>query len=122
MASPNAQVQKCHICGILVFIICCYIFNLTISAITGQLFPEKKEAAFAHYNGWRAAANCATYAYGNYLCQTTKIYILLGLCIVGLLSFVSLEILLRTQLKCSVPSVAITKYDPVPDDTTETAC
>lgn len=89
----------------------------------GQLFPEKKEAAFAHYNGWRAVAFSATYGYGNYVCQDAKIYILLGLCIFVFFSFVLLEIVMKLQQKHDLPAAEMTNYDPVPTkDTDETAC
>ena len=89
----------------------------------GQLFPEKKEAAFAHYNGWRAVAFSATYGYGNYLCQHVKIYILLGLCIFVFVSLLSLETVMKIQQKHEKPAAEMTSYDPVPTkDTDETAC
>ena len=69
------------------------------TAITGQLFPDKKEAAFAHHIGWRSLGQCITFGYGSYLCQNVKIFILMGFCIVATISYIGLEILIRKENK-----------------------
>ena len=67
----------------------------SIPAIVGQLFHEKKEAAFAQYSGWRGIGFSVTFGYGNFLCYDIKTYILLGLCVISILTYIALEIVIR---------------------------
>ena len=78
--------------------LCLYtIFTFFFSAIVGQLFPDKKEAAFAQYNGWRGIGFTVSFGYANFLCYEVKTLLLLGLCVLATMTYIVLEILTRRQ-------------------------
>lgn len=85
----------------------------------GQMYPDKKEGAFAHYHGWRAVGFCIAYGYGNYLCHDVKTYIMFATCIIASISYTFVEYILRKEERTKQPDI---NYEEVPvkesDDTT----
>ncbi|KAJ8396214.1 hypothetical protein AAFF_G00020810 [Aldrovandia affinis] len=50
-------------------------------ALYGVLFPEQKEAAFANYRMWESVGFVIAFAYSNFICLNTKLYILIAVLI-----------------------------------------
>lgn len=61
-------------------------------AICGVYFPDDKEAAFSQFKLWQATGCIVSFSYGNYMCINIKIYILVGLLIVGIFGYILAEI------------------------------
>lgn len=62
--------------------------------MTGDIF-EDKQAAFAHFNGWRAVGMSLTFAYGNFLCFWQKIYVIIGSAVFAVITYIMLEAWLK---------------------------
>ncbi|KAJ9585939.1 hypothetical protein L9F63_020416 [Diploptera punctata] len=67
------------------------VWLVQINALCGMLFPGNEEAAYSNYRVWRSMGFILAYAYSPYLCTSTKIYILLGLLIAGMIGYVIIE-------------------------------
>ena len=63
----------------------------------GLIFTDKKEAAFAHNQVWRGIGQCLEFGYGNFLCQDTKTYIVLGVGTITLLTYIAAEIVHKME-------------------------
>ncbi|XP_004368834.1 protein unc-93 homolog A isoform X2 [Trichechus manatus latirostris] len=70
------------------------------NALYGTLFEKNKEAAFANYRLWEALGFVIAFGYSTYLCVYTKLYILLGILIVTMVAYGTVECLeFKTQIK-----------------------
>ncbi|XP_049761399.1 protein unc-93 homolog A [Elephas maximus indicus] len=70
------------------------------NALYGTLFEKNKEAAFANYRLWEALGFVIAFGYSTYLCVYTKLYILLGILIVTMVAYGTVECLeAKTQIK-----------------------
>nr|XP_003419261.1 protein unc-93 homolog A isoform X2 [Loxodonta africana] len=70
------------------------------NALYGTLFEKNKEAAFANYRLWEALGFVIAFGYSTYLCVYTKLYILLGILIVTMVAYGTVERLeAKTQIK-----------------------
>ncbi|PSN46516.1 hypothetical protein C0J52_09032 [Blattella germanica] len=67
------------------------VWLVQINALCGMLFPGNEEAAYSNYRVWRSIGFILAYAYSPYLCTSTKIYILLGLLILGMMGYIVIE-------------------------------
>ena len=74
---------------------------LFVTAIIGELFSDK-EAAFSHYHGWRGLGFCVTFSYGSFLCFQQKALIVLAMAGLALVTYVTLEALLRWGKKTNM--------------------
>lgn len=64
-----------------------------MAALSGILFPGKEEASYSNFRLWEATGSVITYAYSPYLCTHLKLYILLGLLLVGVVGYTVIEYL-----------------------------
>lgn len=56
------------------------------AALYGVLFPRQKEAAFANCCMWESLGFVIAFAYSTFICLDTKIYILLGVLILSMVT------------------------------------
>lgn len=64
---------------------------ISVTALSGILFPGKEEASYSNFRLWESTGSVITYAYSPYLCTNVKIYLLLGLLIIGALGYTGVE-------------------------------
>lgn len=62
-------------------------------ALSGILFPGKEEASYSNFRLWESTGSVITYAYSPYLCTSVKLYLLLGLLIIGAMGYTIVEYL-----------------------------
>ncbi|CAH1802288.1 unnamed protein product [Owenia fusiformis] len=67
------------------------VWQTQINALYGSIFTSKSEPAFANYRLWESLGFIIAYAYSNFLCISTKIYILMTILTVGMISYGFLE-------------------------------
>lgn len=63
----------------------------SFTALYGILFPGKEEASYSNFRLWESTGSVITYAYSPYLCLDVKLYLLLGLLIIGAIGYTSVE-------------------------------
>lgn len=62
---------------------CDAVWQTQVNAFYGVLFPTNQEAAFSNYRLWESVGFVIAFAYGNYICISTKIQILICFLILG---------------------------------------
>ncbi|GAA6084369.1 protein unc-93 homolog A isoform X1 [Tachysurus ichikawai] len=60
-------------------------------ALYGTLFPDHKEAAFANYRMWESLGFVIAFAYSTYICLSTKLYILIAVLMLNMLTYFWVE-------------------------------
>jgi hypothetical protein len=63
--------------------ICDAVWLVQINSLSGILFPGKEEASYSNFRLWESTGSVITYAYSPYLCTDVKLYLLLGLLLIG---------------------------------------
>ena len=56
-----------------------------------MLFPRDKEAAFANYRMWESLGFVIAFAYSTFICLETKLYILLAVLLLTVVSYPIVE-------------------------------
>lgn len=84
--------------------VCVGLFS---AALYGILFPRQKEAAFANYRMWESLGFVIAFAYSTFLCLEYKLYILLA---VLLLTVVTYPIVEYHEYKNPTPPVEEGSY------------
>ena len=74
-------------------------FFLFVSALFGVLFSDCQEAAFACYRMFQAIGFAIAFGYSHILCVYTKVYIMAGVLVVGLVLYSVTELKLHKTLK-----------------------
>ncbi|XP_029984620.1 protein unc-93 homolog A-like [Sphaeramia orbicularis] len=67
------------------------IWQTQTNALYGILFPRHKEAAFANYRMWESLGFVIAFAYSTFLCLEYKLYILLAVLLLTLLTYPIVE-------------------------------
>lgn len=79
------------------------VTSLTISffitAFYGVLFPHDEEPSFSNYRLWESLGFIIAYIFSNLLCVKVKLYILLGVILVGMIGYFVIEFLERRKKK-----------------------
>ncbi|CAL1292381.1 unnamed protein product [Larinioides sclopetarius] len=71
-----------------------------LRAFYGVLFKADEEAAFAAFHVWYSLGFTLSFGYSNYICTFVKIYILITVCILGFVGYLSVEIMhLKNKLE-----------------------
>ncbi|CAH0554817.1 unnamed protein product [Brassicogethes aeneus] len=73
--------------------ICDAVWLVQINSLSGILFPGKEEAAYSNFRLWESTGSVITYAYSPYICTHIKLYLLLGLLIIGICGYTAIEYL-----------------------------
>ncbi|XP_044024880.1 protein unc-93 homolog A isoform X2 [Siniperca chuatsi] len=67
------------------------IWQTQTNALYGVLFPRDKEAAFANYRMWESLGFVIAFAYSTFLCLEYKLYILLAVLLVTVVTYPIVE-------------------------------
>lgn len=67
------------------------IWQTQTNALYGVLFPRDKEAAFANYRMWESLGFVIAFAYSTFLCLEYKLYILLAVLVLTLITYPIVE-------------------------------
>ncbi|XP_037541576.1 protein unc-93 homolog A [Nematolebias whitei] len=67
------------------------IWQTQTNALYGVLFPKNKEAAFANYRMWESLGFVIAFAYSTFLCLEYKIYILLAVLVLTVITYPIVE-------------------------------
>jgi hypothetical protein len=70
---------------------------LSFSALYGTLFSETREAGFSNAGLWLSIGFIIVYLNVNMLCMATKLYLYIGLLLVGMAGYVIVEIITRLE-------------------------
>ncbi|XP_046556131.1 UNC93-like protein [Haliotis rubra] len=83
------------------------VVQTQINALYGLLFKDNVEAGFANYRLWESIGFIIQYAYNDYICTSTKLYISIAILLTGMIGYAIVEILHRreeTSAKCIADS------------------
>ncbi|KAJ2949245.1 hypothetical protein O0L34_g6195 [Tuta absoluta] len=69
------------------------VWLVQVNALSGILFPGDEEAAYSNFRLWEATGSVLAYATAPYLCIRTRLYILLGLLILGFSGYTIIELM-----------------------------
>ncbi|XP_059212048.1 protein unc-93 homolog A [Centropristis striata] len=67
------------------------IWQTQTNALYGVLFPRDKEAAFANYRMWESLGFVIAFAYSTFLCLEYKLYILLAVLVLTVITYPIVE-------------------------------
>ncbi|XP_026327506.1 UNC93-like protein [Hyposmocoma kahamanoa] len=76
------------------------VWLVQVNALSGILFPGNEEAAYSNFRLWEATGSVFAYATAPYLCVRTRIYILLGLLLVGFTGYTTIELMEYKVKRC----------------------
>ncbi|XP_074046399.1 protein unc-93 homolog A-like [Macrotis lagotis] len=79
------------------------VFQTQNNAIYGVLFVKNKEAAFANYRLWESLGFVIAFGYSTFLCVKIKLYILLTVLLVSMVSYGCVEYLEHRKPPETVP-------------------
>ncbi|XP_064210761.1 UNC93-like protein isoform X2 [Tribolium castaneum] len=71
--------------------ICDAVWLVQINSLSGILFPGKEEASYSNFRLWESTGSVITYVYSPYLCTDVKLYLLLGLLLIGASGYTAVE-------------------------------
>lgn len=66
--------------------------DFSFSAFYGVIFKENEEAAFSNFYFWSSLGFSVAYAYSDVLCTSTKLYILLVLLVISIISYIIVDL------------------------------
>ncbi|XP_047141909.2 protein unc-93 homolog A isoform X1 [Hydra vulgaris] len=75
------------------------VWRTQVNAFYGVLFSTKQEAAFSNYLLWEAFSFVIAFSYGNAFCINVKIYILIGMLVLGVTFYGVIEWIIRDEKK-----------------------
>ncbi|XP_060771782.1 protein unc-93 homolog A [Neoarius graeffei] len=67
------------------------VWQTQTNALYGTLFPKDKEAAFANYRMWESLGFVIAFAYSTYICLSTKLYILIAVLLLTMVTYIWVE-------------------------------
>ncbi|XP_014661790.1 PREDICTED: protein unc-93 homolog A-like [Priapulus caudatus] len=68
------------------------VWQTQINAFYGVTFPDSTAAAFSNYRLWESLGFLMTFAYGNFLCVSVKLYVVLAFLLTGMAGYGAVEI------------------------------
>ncbi|KAJ8920309.1 hypothetical protein NQ315_011971, partial [Exocentrus adspersus] len=77
--------------------ICDALWLVQINSLSGILFPGKEEASYSNFRLWESTGSVITYVYSPYICTNVKIYLLLGLLLIGSLGYTAVEVMVYRE-------------------------
>lgn len=78
------------------------IWQTQINALYGVTFSDESEAAFANYRMWESFGFIIAFAYSNFICTSSKLYILTSFLCAGMVGFFIVEYWNWTAKKNSI--------------------
>lgn len=88
----------------------CFRLFVSSAAVFGVLFSDHQEAAFACYRMFQAIGLALAFGYSHFLCVATKVYIMGGVLIVGLVLYAAIEFRLHQLKKFGAGIVLLWSY------------
>ncbi|XP_056620527.1 protein unc-93 homolog A [Triplophysa dalaica] len=85
------------------------VWQTQTNALYGVLFSEHKEAAFANYRMWESLGFVIAFAYSTYICLSTKIYIVLAVLALTMVTYLYVE---YNEYKLPTAQVSYDVYNP----------
>ncbi|KAJ8270713.1 hypothetical protein GJAV_G00118390 [Gymnothorax javanicus] len=67
------------------------VWQTQTNALYGVLFPHQKEAAFANYRMWESVGFVIAFAYSNFICLDSKLYVLIAVLILSMVLYALVE-------------------------------
>ncbi|KAJ8009050.1 hypothetical protein DPEC_G00084810 [Dallia pectoralis] len=67
------------------------VWQTQTNSLYGVLFPRHKEAAFANYRMWESLGFVIAFAYSTFICLDTKLYILLAVLVLSMVTYLWVE-------------------------------
>ncbi|XP_035279237.1 protein unc-93 homolog A [Anguilla rostrata] len=67
------------------------VWQTQTNALYGVLFPHQKEAAFANYRMWESVGFVIAFAYSNFICLDSKLYVLIFVLILSMVLYAWVE-------------------------------
>ncbi|XP_078617627.1 uncharacterized protein LOC144885578 [Branchiostoma floridae x Branchiostoma japonicum] len=67
------------------------VFACAFTALYGYLFRKNQEAGFSNYRLWESLGFVVAFAYSNFICTNVKLYILLGVLVLGMMGYAVVE-------------------------------
>nr|CAB3267513.1 protein unc-93 homolog A-like [Phallusia mammillata] len=82
------------------------VWQTQITAFYGVIFVNNQEACFANYNVWKSLGFVIAFAYQNFICVSSKLWVLLAVLLLGMVSYYYVEFEERTKNSTEVKSNA----------------
>lgn len=73
------------------------VWQTQINSFYGVIFKAEEEAAFSNYRLWESLGFAIVFSYSTAFCADVKLYILLGVLIVGMMGYLTIEIMERKR-------------------------
>ncbi|XP_059470338.1 UNC93-like protein [Neocloeon triangulifer] len=67
------------------------VWQTQMNALYGNLFQNNEEAAFSNYRLWESLGFAVAYAYSTFLCTDAKMWVLVGVLILGMAGYYGVE-------------------------------
>lgn len=83
------------------------VWQTQTNALYGTLFPNHKEAAFANYRMWESLGFVIAFAYSTFICLSTKIYILISVLALTMVTYLWVE---YNEYRNPTPQVNLTDH------------
>ncbi|XP_018010585.1 UNC93-like protein [Hyalella azteca] len=71
------------------------VWQTQINALYGVIFPGESEAAFSNYRLWESIGYIINYATHSSLCNTDKLFIVVGFLVIGMIGYYIVELIDR---------------------------
>ncbi|KAG5890521.1 hypothetical protein JTB14_022754 [Gonioctena quinquepunctata] len=95
---------------------CDALWLVQINSLSGILFPGEEEAAYSNFRLWESTGSVITYAYSPYLCNYIKIYLLMGLLIIGVIGYTGVEFVQQKENRKDADHLTKTKFELIDSD------
>lgn len=69
------------------------VIQTQLNALYGNIFSTKAEAAFSNYRLWESVGFMVTYAYNDYLCTSTKLYVTMASLALSVVCYFAAEVI-----------------------------
>ncbi|XP_065112342.1 protein unc-93 homolog A [Paramisgurnus dabryanus] len=89
------------------------VWQTQTNVLYGILFSKNKEAAFANYRMWESLGFVIAFAYSTYICLSTKIYIVLAVLALTMVTYLYVE---YNEYKHPTAQVSYDMHNPEKDD------
>lgn len=75
------------------------VWQTQINSLYGVIFPNAEEPAFANYRLWESLGFIVAFAYSSSLCINVKLALLLGVLVIGMAGYITIEMSLWRKAK-----------------------
>jgi len=75
---------------------------IIFAALYGNIFPNNEEASFSNYRLWESLGFAVAYAYSTFLCINAKLWVLVGVLILGMAGYYAVEFIEKQSAKSNL--------------------